>query len=134
FLFARRVAAPVTEMVDVCKAMRRGDYNRRVQTITKDEVGRLGETLNQLGEEITKKISQISLERAQLKTMLTSMVEGIIAVDNEYRISFCNRAAYNLLNSDLADVRGMTLTEARGFTVLTRFAADALERRELIEE
>jgi two-component system phosphate regulon sensor histidine kinase PhoR len=133
-LFARRVTVPITEMVHVCNAMRRGDYEKRVKAIASDEIGRLGDTLNRLGSEITGKIAQISLERAQLKTMLAGMVEGIIAIDNDQRIRFCNRAAYNLLKSDANDVRGMRLVEAPGFDVLTGIAVQAQKKRELVEE
>ena len=43
---AQRVSIPIWEMVQVAEAMRDGKYTQRVRTITDDEVGRLGDTLN----------------------------------------------------------------------------------------
>ncbi len=134
FFLTRRVAVPIAEMVSVCDAMRSGDYDKKVRSLPSDEIGKLGDTLNRLGGEITAKIAQISVERAQLKTMLTGMVEGIIAVDHETRISFCNRAAYLLVGSNLKDCRGMFLVDAAGFDQLDDVARKARSMRELIEE
>lgn len=133
-IFARSVAVPIAEMVSVCEAMREGNYDLRVRTLPSDEIGTLGDTLNRLGSEITEKIAQISTERAQLKTMLTGMVEGIIAVDHEFRIRFCNRAAYTLVGSTMKDCRGLHLSEVAGFDYLFEVSRKAQTARELIEE
>lgn len=133
-VLAKRAAVPIAEMVRVCNAMRRGRYDRKVKTLPKDEIGRLGDTLNRLGSELTSQIATISLERAQLKTMLAGMVEGIIAVDDQMHVQFCNRAAYKLLNSDIKDCRGMHLDEVKGFDLLSEIAQSAKTKRELIED
>ena len=56
---ARRVAIPIREMVQVAEAMRAGRYGYKVRTITDDELGRLGASLNRLGSELTNKISEL---------------------------------------------------------------------------
>lgn len=56
---AQRVSIPIWEMLQVAEAMRNGKYSERVRTITHDEIGRLGDTLNRLGAELTNKISEL---------------------------------------------------------------------------
>ena len=56
---ASRVAIPIREMVQVAEAMRNGHYEQKVRTITDDELGQLGETLNRLGAELTGKIAEL---------------------------------------------------------------------------
>lgn len=81
---AKRVTVPISEMVRVAEALRNGRYEEKVQTITGDELGRLGDTLNQLGSELTNKISELHrLENVrrdfvanvshEIKTPLTSI-------------------------------------------------------------
>ena len=132
-ILARRVTGPITEMVQVADAMREGNYHKKVTSFTHDEIGLLGDTLNRLGGEITKKIAQISLERAQLKTMLAGVVEGIVAISDDNQVQFCNRAAYDLLESSLDDCRGLAIGELEGFNLLTPVVIEAREKRELIE-
>ncbi len=118
FLFVRYLDQPLSEMMTVCEAFKKGDYSQRVLKKGSGGLQRLAETLNSLGEEITAKIARISHERAQLKTMLSSMVEGIVAIDEQNRVQFCNRAAYELLDSPLEDCRGMSLVDLEGFCKL----------------
>ncbi len=133
FVLARRVTIPITEMMHVCDAINEGRYDEKVQTLPADEIGLLGETLNNLGEQITKQISRLSTERVQLKTILAGMNEGIISVDNNDRVLFCNNSAYRLLNCPLDDCRGMKLYEAFGFKELNAVVNLARERQELVE-
>ncbi len=134
YVIARRITLPIAEMVDVCEALRAGNYDRRVKVVGKDELAVLGDTLNRLGDEVTRQINTLSLERAQLKTMLAGMFEGIIAIDNDDRIQFCNRAAYRLLNCKISDVRRMRLEEVTGFDIIEPLVAEARRRNELVAD
>jgi len=70
---AQRVSIPIWEMVQVAEAMRDGKYTQRVRTITDDEVGRLGDTLNRLGSELTGKISELQ----RLETVRRDFVANV---------------------------------------------------------
>ncbi len=94
---ARRLTTPISEMTLVAEGLRRGEYGRRVGTSRPDEIGLLGDTLNRLGDEITRRIATISNDDARLRAMLSAMVEGVIAVDHEDRVVFANEAAGRML-------------------------------------
>lgn len=91
-IVAGRVIRPVLDMTSVAESMRQGNYHSRIFLLPKDELGILGDTLNRLGEEIVSRMKTLSKAQAQLTAMLSSMVEGIIAVDREGGVLFCNRA------------------------------------------
>jgi adenylate cyclase len=46
----RAVLRPVTVVRDVCTAVTRGDFSRKVDRLTNDEIGELGSTVNQMVE------------------------------------------------------------------------------------
>ena len=102
-MVARWVTAPIAEITTVASAMRDGQYGARVRSMPPDEIGLLGDTLNRLGAEVTRRIATISHDQAQLRAIIAGMVEGVIAVDDQDRILQCNLAASRLLGiEDLA--------------------------------
>lgn len=106
YFMARLRAAPLAQMAEVCRAIRSGNYTKKVTTIPSDEMGELALTLNDLSSAILANISSLSLEKAQLKSMLKCMQEGIIAISDDGQIQFCNLAAYHHLGlNPLSDLR-----------------------------
>jgi two-component system phosphate regulon sensor histidine kinase PhoR len=122
---ARRITAPIAEMTEVAEAMRGGNYERRVAARSKNEIGVLGDTLNRLGREVTRQIAALSQERAQLQAIVAGMVEGVLAVDEEDRLLFCNRAAAELLGSAAQDAVGRRLREVARLADLPKLLAQA---------
>ena len=94
---ARGITAPIAAMTRTARDLSAGRYESRVANIPRDELGVLGDALNLLGGEITGRIEAISSEEARLRAMLAGMVEGVIAVDDEDRLVFSNRAAREFL-------------------------------------
>jgi two-component system phosphate regulon sensor histidine kinase PhoR len=128
---ARRIMVPISEMVIVAEALRAGHYQRRVRRLRADELGRLGATLNQLGAEMTKKISELErLENVrrdfvanvshEIKTPLTSIkgyVETLLAGaidDPDHRLRFLEKIDRNAerLTSLVQDILSLAKIEA----------------------
>jgi two-component system phosphate regulon sensor histidine kinase PhoR len=107
---AQRITSPISEMTEVAEAFGKGDYGRRVESLPGDEIGVLGGTLNRLAEELTRRIASLGHERARLGAMVAGMQEGVLAVDHEGRVVFCNRAVGRLLDVDAAIVEGQMLS------------------------
>ena len=111
-LFAtRRFTLPVAEITRVADDFRHHRYDSRVRRLPQGELGILGATLNELGSELAARIATISKDDAQLRAMLAGMIEGVVAVDDEDRIVFCNRAATRLFGMAQAPPAGAHLWE-----------------------
>jgi two-component system phosphate regulon sensor histidine kinase PhoR len=55
-----------------------------------DELGDLGRSLARTGVRLRELVDRLSLESARRESILASMVEGVVAVDDELNITFCN--------------------------------------------
>ena len=55
-----------------------------------DELGALGHSLNTTAGELRDLVDRLSVESAQREAILSSMVEGVLAVDSGLRITFAN--------------------------------------------
>lgn len=92
FGFSNQVTKPLRQMVEIGKKMSEGNFTRRIKIKTKDEIGELGETLNQMSVELSEKIAEITEDRSQLQSILSSMTEGILAVDRQGKVLLVNEA------------------------------------------
>jgi two-component system phosphate regulon sensor histidine kinase PhoR len=127
---ARRITAPVAEMTTAAAAMRDGRYEARVRQLPHDEIGILGDALNRLGAELTRRIATMSHDQAQLRAMIAGMVEGVIAVDDRDRVLYSNNAACTLFGMDSGGGRGRTLWEVVRLAGLATLVGDARARGE----
>ncbi|HEV8069784.1 MAG TPA: ATP-binding protein [Planctomycetaceae bacterium] len=62
-------------------------------------------------EELQRKSRQLQESTERLETVLGSMVEGVVAVDDSQRILFANRAARNLLDMQVTNPVGRPIWE-----------------------
>jgi two-component system phosphate regulon sensor histidine kinase PhoR len=81
----------------------------RVFLDAKDELCSLGKTFNLISERLSGHISQLEADRQQLRTILSGMVEGVVALDSEQRILFANDRAAQLLELTGQSVVGRPL-------------------------
>ena len=95
-LVHRRWTRPLAQITSVARDLCEGRYDRRAGKLPDDEVGELGNAINRLGGEITQRMKALSGEVARLRAMLAGMVEGVVAVDQDDRVVFSNRAARRL--------------------------------------
>ena len=135
-LVAQRITSPISEMTAVAEALGEGDYSRRVESRPGDEIGVLGDTMNRLAEELTRRIAGLAHERAQLGAMVAGMQEGVLAVDPKGRVVFCNRAVGRLLDVDAEIAEGQMLADLAPAPELHKLLEAAAEnqtpgRREL---
>jgi two-component system phosphate regulon sensor histidine kinase PhoR len=57
-----------------------------------DELGGLGNSLNSTASQLRALVDRLSVESAQREAILSSMVEGVLAVDSHLRITFANES------------------------------------------
>jgi two-component system phosphate regulon sensor histidine kinase PhoR len=57
-----------------------------------DELGALAASLSSAAVQLRELVEKLSLESARREAILASMVEGVLAVDNELRVTFCNES------------------------------------------
>jgi len=124
-LIAQRTTAPITRMIRTAEELREGRFGARVLDLPTDEIGVLGDALNRLGEEITRRIARLWDDEAQLRAMLAGMAEGVVAVDGEDRVVFANEAARTLLGIGDGDIRGKRLWELARIADFDRLISEA---------
>lgn len=97
---SRSLTNPLMKMSEAAKAMAKGDFSVRADAHGRDEVGQLGQSLNELSDALSHTIGALMLERNRLQNVLDGLFEGIVAVDSDGAATHCNPAALRLLGVD----------------------------------
>ena len=72
-----------------------------------DELGPLAESLGRVAAQVNDLVDKVRLEGARRDAILTGMVEGVLAVDKELRVTFCNAAFATRLRRARSGARGL---------------------------
>ena len=75
-----RIIKPVRQMSDVANAMAAGDYEARADEHTQGEVRQLAHSLNDLCDQLTAKIAEVTLERDRVRQSVNSLSEGFLSL------------------------------------------------------
>ncbi len=102
---------PIQQIINAIKPYQDGieTYLPEIQlkaTSSSDEFQKLAETLNSLSIKIRNHISVITQERNVIETVLESLLEGVIAVDDETKVIYANSTALNFLGIQRSDLIG----------------------------
>jgi two-component system, OmpR family, phosphate regulon sensor histidine kinase PhoR len=111
FWLAHRIAKPIRELTRGAEEIAAGAYGHRVYVEAGDEVGQLTKTFNHMSDRLASQFTQLDEDRQQLRTVLSSMVEGVVAVDAEQRVLFANERAGHLLEFAARNAVGRFLWE-----------------------
>ncbi len=123
---AKRIAAWLSEISKAAEGYLSGDFSRRLPAASTRELNQLVFVFNRMAEEFEQRLQAVHRQRHELDTILSSMVEGVIALDNEERILSINRTAAELFHVSFADVRMRTIQEGIRNADLQRCVRQAL--------
>jgi len=99
FVVSKNLSRPLIQMNKVAEEMAKGNFRQRVEVVTTDEAGRLGRTLNELANELERTIAALFVEKEQLSSILSSLIDGVIAADLQGKITLTNPPARRRLTA-----------------------------------
>ena len=86
------VLRPIAQLRDVAVAIADGDLSAKADETGGDEVGQLGQAVNNLSHQLSRNMYTLIIERNRLKNMLNGLSEGIVAIDREGEVTHTNPA------------------------------------------
>ncbi|MBW2434861.1 MAG: PAS domain-containing protein [Deltaproteobacteria bacterium] len=134
FLISRRITRPIVAMKKSADHFANGKFNHRLTAPDSEEMSGLAEALNQMASQLDNRIKTIINQRNELKTVLSSMTEGVVAVDKKERIISMNQAASELFECDPDRGQGQDIGEVVRNLPLQQFIRKAISDREPDED
>jgi two-component system phosphate regulon sensor histidine kinase PhoR len=97
FVVRRWLTRPLNELQEATRKITRGEYGQKVYGMESAEFGELAREFNAMSDELAEQFAQVEEDREQLRTILSGMVEGVIAIDEQQTVLFTNEKAARLL-------------------------------------
>jgi two-component system phosphate regulon sensor histidine kinase PhoR len=130
---SRRISRPIEKMKEGAEHFARGDLLHRLPETNLQEIGSLADALNQMAVQLDDRIKTIINQRNELKAILSSMEEGVIAFDMDERIISINQAAARIFESNPKDMLNRSIQEVIRNPELQQFVTQALSSTDNLE-
>lgn len=108
---SRYISRPIEEIKKGAEHFARGELKYRLPFSETAELSSLTTSLNRMAAQIEEQIETIVHQRTELEAVLSSMVEGVIAIDQDERVINLNAAAARMFYGKVKDFQGRLIQE-----------------------
>lgn len=98
YYFSKSISKPIKKINSTAMQMARGNYGIKTDVYSEDEVGELASTFDLMSLKLKHTISKVTEEKTKLSNIITSMSDGIIALDTNLEVININDSAIRLLS------------------------------------
>jgi len=132
-VISKKISRPVEQMTEVAKHFASGQLDLRLPIPNAAELADLAKALNEMARQLNARIDTITEERSQIQAILSSMIEGVLAVDSAGCIVSINKAAGDLLGIDATSSHGRSVEEVVRDTELQQYIKNTLDNKQPTE-
>ncbi|MCQ9210443.1 cell wall metabolism sensor histidine kinase WalK [Granulicatella seriolae] len=111
FLISQGITRPIEAMKHQTERIADGNYTGEVKIYGDDELGQLGQAINDLSTKVKEAQETTESERQRLDSVLRHMSDGVIATDRRGRIVIVNNAALDILNIQSENLIGKPIMD-----------------------
>ena len=131
---SRRISRPIEKLKQGADFFARGDLSHRMPGTDLVEIDSLIEALNQMAGQLEDRLNMIVRQKNELAAVLSSMAEGVIAVDMDEQIISINKAAARIFENLPENLLNRSIPEVIRNPDLQKFINKALSSKENLEE
>ncbi|MEK6680969.1 MAG: ATP-binding protein [Nitrospirota bacterium] len=135
YFVLQRIISPVADIIKGASAISEGNFTHRIRIDTRDELKELSEILNEMSEEFKKRMDEMDEDKARLSTILSTMSEGLLAIDCKGNILLANSVLSEMFGFKGTSVIGRSYLEIIRHNQLNDIIREVLkERQNVIRE
>ncbi|MFA0963479.1 ATP-binding protein [Roseivirga sp. BDSF3-8] len=114
YFIPQRIMRPVENLTSMIRRISSGEYGHRIYESPNNELGELMRAYNDMSVKLEayefSNLSEIRAQKGRIESIIRSLNEGLIILDEEQKIVLINEVAGNVLGSDENDLRNRTLS------------------------
>jgi signal transduction histidine kinase len=105
-LYGRWLAQPVVALRDLAERIGRGDFSAAMPAVAPLEVGALARSMDAMRGNLIDLTDALRRREAEAHAVLSGVIEGVYAVDQERRIRYANAQVATLLGQTQSEIIG----------------------------
>lgn len=127
FFLSQKLCRPIGQMREMASRFASGNFSGRLPKPGPVELANLAADLNKMAKQLSRRIETITEDKNQFQAILSSMVEGVIAVNSEGRIVEMNTAAADFWEVEEEKTLGRAIEEVIRHPELQQFIQSTLQ-------
>ena len=96
-VLSKTMVTPIQRLTDGAERVAGGDFSDKLEVTSRDEIGVLTNTFNDMAQQLQDTIQQVENERNKLDTLFLHMTDGVVAFSAEGEVIHANPAASDML-------------------------------------
>lgn len=112
---SRIFTKPIDDLEFITSRIAEGELHRRVTNLSKDEIGHLGLTFNNMADKLELTLNEVTDRQNKMEAILKSVDSGIIAVDKDLRVILINPYAKKIFGIDKDIINQQLMDNIRDF-------------------
>ena len=101
FLLSKTMVTPIQRLTDGARRVAEGDFADRLEVGSRDEIGVLTDTFNDMAGQLQDTLRQVENERNKLDTLFLHMTDGVVAFSRAGTVIHSNPAAGQMLGQPI---------------------------------
>ena len=133
FLFSRSFSKPINELGIASRKVAKGDFSTKVFLNSKNEIRELADSFNYMTDQINTLFTQLSLQKEELNSIISSIKEGLCVIDKEGVISISNESFRKIVQNN--SVKGKLYKEVLDKTRFDKLIKEVRnEKKNIVDE
>ncbi|MBN2029063.1 PAS domain-containing protein [bacterium] len=128
WLFSRQIKKPIEELEKGVLHFGNGDLDYRIYIPKPEEFNILSTAMNKMAAQLNEELHKITNQKKELESILSSMIEGLLVIDKDEKITRLNQAARDILNLKAEETHQRTIQEVIRNTELLQFIQTILSK------
>ncbi|HEY4715664.1 MAG TPA: ATP-binding protein [bacterium] len=96
-LLSRTLSKPIRDLASAARNVAQGNFGMKIFTKNRDELKELADSFNYMTTQIKKYFEELSRQKEEVDTIISSIQEGLLLLDSQGKIIFCNDSIKGLL-------------------------------------
>ncbi|MCP3923641.1 MAG: cell wall metabolism sensor histidine kinase WalK [Desulfobacterales bacterium] len=134
FFVSRKIVKPIEQMKEGAKKFSEGKFEHKLYIPESEEIGELAESMNEMARQLDERINIVESQRNELEAVLSSMVEGVLAIDRNKKIISMNHAATAFFGGNRSDYKGKSINEIVRNISFQKLIERSVDKSEVVQE
>lgn len=94
---SKKITNPIDTLTVAANEIADGDFGRKIYITAQDQIGELAKAFNKMSTNLNTSMNELKHRNVELEAILNSMINGIIAVDQNKNIIMINKFCFEIL-------------------------------------